>query len=320
MRKVDSADVTRSILPAAIVPTATVALVCGAVALVSALTATSATLGPFVSATGPPVAVLVGAGNIADCSSNADEVTAALLETVDGTVFTLGDNAYVDGTSHQFNRCYAPSWGRPSIKARTKPVPGDHDYNAGRAHAYFQYFGEAAGDPTQGWYAYDAGAWRVYALNSNCPAIGGCRAGSAQELWLRADLAANPRACVAAMWHHARFSSGEQSSSRATESLWTALYEAGAELVLTAGDHHYERFAPQTPAGDLDHERGLAEFVVGTGGGPLGAFGAIEANSLVRNNDTHGVLRLELSPDSWSFRFVPGVGATFTDAGSGTCH
>jgi acid phosphatase type 7 len=265
-----------------------------------------------------PSVVLVGAGDIADCDSNRDEATARLLDDIPGTVFTLGDNAYEQGSPREFRQCYDPTWGRQL--ERTKPVVGNHEYFTPGASGYFGYFGEAAGDPGTGWYAYDAGTWRVYALNGNCALIGGCDAGSPQVRWLRRDLASNPRACVLAMWHQPRFSSGMHGNDAETQGLWQALYDAGAELVLNGHDHDYERFAPQTATGDADADRGLVEIVVGTGGRSFYEFETIRANSLIRNNSTHGVLRLTLSAGSWSFQFVPVSGESFTDAGSGPCH
>ena len=262
--------------------------------------------------------MLVGAGDIADCSSNGDEATANLLDTIDGTVFTLGDNAYESGTAAEFQRCYDPTWGRQ--RDRTLPVPGNHDYNTPGAAGYFGYFGAAAGDPSTGYYATDLGTWRIYVLNSNCAAIGGCEAGSAQERWLRDDLAANPRACVLAMWHHPRFSSGEHGNDPRTQALWQALYAAGAELVLSGHDHIYERFAPQAATGKADSRRGIVEIVAGTGGRSHYPFVQIRANSLVRDNTTYGVLRLVLADGAWSSEFIPVPGGTFSDSGNGTCH
>ncbi len=261
---------------------------------------------------------LVGAGDIADCGSAGDEATATLLDTIAGTVFTAGDNAYDDGTPRQFERCYDPSWGRH--RDRTRPAPGNHDYNTPAAAGYYGYFGPAAGDPSEGWYAFDLGAWRIYALNSNCAAIGGCESGSAQERWLRSDLPANARACVLAYWHHPLFSSGEHGNNPAVRPLFRALYDAGAELVIGGHDHSYERFAAQAPDGAADSDRGLVEIVVGTGGRSLRGFPSIRPNSLVRNADTHGVLRLDLGATGYAFEFVPAGGRSFTDAGSGVCH
>jgi len=261
--------------------------------------------------------ILVGAGDIASCSSSGDEATASLVAGIGSTVFTAGDNVYDNGTAREFRDCYAPTWGREL--ARTLPAPGNHDYDTVRAAGYFGYFGAAAGDPGQGWYARDVGAWRIYVLNSNCWAVGGCEAGSTQERWLRADLAANPRACVLAIWHHPRFSSGEHGSSTATRALWQALEDAGAEIVVNGHDHDYERFAPQTDTGSAD-PNGLVEYVVGTGGRSHYAYRTTVANSVARNGDTYGVIEFQLYAASWSFSFVPVEGGIFADAGSGTCH
>lgn len=278
------------------------------------------TLPPTVAPTAAPGVVLVGAGDISSCSNDNDLATSDLLLGIAGTVFTLGDNVYDNGTATEYANCYGPTWGRASIKSRTKPVPGNHEYNTPGATGYYGYFGAAAGDPTKGYYAYDAGTWRVYVLNSNCASIGGCGTGSAQELWLRGDLAANPRSCVVAMWHHPRFSSGEHGSSTATQALYQALYDFNAELVLVGHDHHYERFAPQTATGAADNARGLVQMVVGTGGRSHYATPNVRANSLVRNSDTYGVLKLTLNGGGWTFQFLPVPGGTFTDSGTGTCH
>ena len=261
-------------------------------------------------------AVLVGAGDIASCSTTFDGATAALLDGIAGTVFTAGDNAYPNGAASEYASCYGPTWGRH--KARTRPAPGNHDYNTLGAAGYFGYFGTAAGEPTKGYYSYDAGPWHIIALNSNFA----MNAGSPQEQWLRADLAANPTLCTLAYWHHPRFSSGlNHGSSPASQPLWQALYDAGADVVIVGHDHIYERFAPQTPTGQLNMARGLRQFVVGTGGGEdLYAFGTIASNSEVRNNTTRGVLKLTLNADRYEWQFVPIAGSTFTDTGSASCH
>ena len=224
--------------------------------------------------------VLVGAGDIASCTSSGDSATAALIDRIPGTVFAAGDTAYQSGTAAEFANCYRPTWG--SFKWRTRPVPGNHEYLTTGAGPYFAYFGSQAGTAGEGWYAYDVGTWRIYSLNSNCASVGGCGPGSAQEAWLRADLAANPRACVAAIWHHPLFSSGVHGGTDATRPLWEALYEAGADLVINGHDHDYERFAPQRPDGTADAATGIREFVVGTGGGGLRSFSTIRANSQAR--------------------------------------
>jgi hypothetical protein len=262
--------------------------------------------------------VMVGAGDIARCSSSGGEATAKLLDSISGTVFTTGDNAYESGTATEFQNCYAPTWGRH--KARTKPSPGNHEYYTAGASGYFGYFGAAAGDPTKGYYAYDLGAWRVYALNSMCDKTGGCGPDSPMVGWLKNDLAANPRKCSLAYFHHPLFSSGEHGNQSKMRATWNALYAQGAEVVLGGHDHSYERFAPQRPDGTLDRKRGIREFVVGTGGGSHYPFGTVKANSQVRNATTYGVIKLTLNPTRYEWEFVPETGESFTDSGSKRCH
>ena len=127
---------------------------------------------------------LVAAGDIATCGQPGHAATAALLDTIPGVVATLGDMAYPDGTAAEFRDCYGPTWGRHL--ARTRPSPGNHEYQTAGASGYYGYFGAAAGDPTKGYYSYDVGAWHVVVLNSNCAVVSGCQAGCAQEQWLRA--------------------------------------------------------------------------------------------------------------------------------------
>jgi acid phosphatase type 7 len=262
---------------------------------------------------------VVAAGDIADCYGAGDEATARLISDIGGTVLTVGDNAYEDGTPEEFADCYGPTWGR--FKDRTKPSPGNHDYESRGAEGYFGYFGEAAGEPGKGYYSYDLGTWHLVALNSNCEFVGGCYAGDPQVRWLKADLAHNRRKCTLAYFHHPLFSSGNYSPGiPEVKPLWEALYPAGADVVLNGHDHNYQRFAPQNPDGEADPERGIREFVVGTGGRSHYPILSPIANSEVHNDDTYGVLKLTLRPEGYYWRFVPVVGETFTDTGSARCH
>ena len=258
--------------------------------------------------------MLVGAGDIAGCSSSGDEATAALLDTIAGTVFTAGDNAYPDGTATNFATCYGPSWGRH--KARTRPSPGNHDYHTTGASAYYAYYGANAGPAGQGYYSYDLGAWHIISLNSNVS----MSAGSPQEQWLRADLAANTKTCTLAYWHHPRFSSGSHGSSTAPRPLWEALYDFNADVIISGHDHNYQRFAPQTPTGLADPVRGMRQFVVGSGGISHYNFATPIANTEAYNTDAYGVLKLTLYADSYTWEFVPVAGKTYTDSGTGACH
>jgi hypothetical protein len=266
-----------------------------------------------------PVAVLVGAGDIADCRDLAGaEATARLLEKISGTVMAVGDLAYPDGTAENF-RCYDQTWGR--VKSRTRPAPGNHEFHTAGAAYYFQYFGDSAGDSAKGYYSYELGTWHIIALNSECEAAGGCDAASAQGQWLKADLAAHPVACTLAYFHKPLFSSGGAHGDDLTvKPLWDALYAANADVVVSGHDHDYERFAPQTPEAQADDARGIREFVVGTGGKNHRPFGIVKPNSEVRDAEAFGVLELMLSAGGYSWEFVAEEGKSFEDSGSGRCH
>jgi len=263
--------------------------------------------------------ILIGAGDIADCTNLAGaEATAKLLEANPGTVMALGDLAYPDGTPENF-KCYDRTWGR--VKDRTRPAAGNHEFHSSGAAYYFQYFGAAAGDPKTGYYSYDLGSWHIVVLNSECAEVGGCEAGSPQEKWLRTDLAAHSSGCTLAYFHKPRFSSGlTHGNDPEVGAFWQALYDANAEVILNGHDHDYERFAPQDPNGNADQKRGIREFVVGTGGKNHREFGIRKANSEVRDNTAFGVLKLTLKTTGYDWKFIPEAGKTFTDSGSGSCH
>jgi hypothetical protein len=277
-------------------------------------TAVTATLSVMVTQSVTSV-TLVGAGELTRCDYTDDEKTALLLDNIPGTVFTTGDNIRASGSLSDFTSCYDPSWGRH--KARTLPSVGPYEYQTAGASGYFDYFGSAAGDRDKGYYSYELGDWHIVVLNSNIDMT----AGSAQEQWLRADLAATAKRCTLAYWHHPRFSSYGTTVRSSVKPLWDDLYAAGAELVLNAHYRMYERFAPQTPDEVADPVNGIRQFTVGTGGLGLEYFGTtFRPNSEVRLNGSYGVLKLTLATGGYSWEFVPVAGQTATDSGSGNCH
>jgi Calcineurin-like phosphoesterase len=262
---------------------------------------------PTPAPAGDPV--IAAAGDIAGAPTDG-EATAKLLDQIDPTrVLALGDEAYPDGSASDFATNYDPSWGRH--KFRTSPTPGNHEYHTSGASGYFGYYGARAPAP---YYSYDVGSWHLISLNSEIASS----AGSAQEGWLKSDLAAHPSSCVLAYWHQPRFSSGPHGNQTAVSALWSDLYAAGADVVLNGHDHDYERFAPQDPSGRAD-AAGIREFVVGTGGAERYAESSPQPNSELWNGDTFGVLKLTLHDGSYDWRFVPVAGSTFTDSGSATC-
>lgn len=232
-------------------------------------------------------------------------------------ILVLGDLQYENGALAKFQTSYHPTWGR--VKAITRPAVGNHEYLTPGAAGYFNYFGAAAGPKGKGYYSYDLGSWHLIALNANCTQVS-CGAGSAQEQWLKADLAQHQNLCTLAYWHQPRFSSAVHGNNPATADFWKDLYRAGAEIILNGHDHDYERFAPQTPTAIADPQKGIREFVVGSGGRSLYPFVKIQPNSQVRNDDTYGVLKLVLHPQSYEWKFISERGKTFTDSGQSSCH
>jgi Concanavalin A-like lectin/glucanases superfamily/Calcineurin-like phosphoesterase len=276
-----------------------------------------------------------GSGDATHCRQRA---TSDLLAAGSyAQVLPLGDTQYEDGTLTKFQSSYDTSWGR--VRSTSRPVVGNHEYETAAAAGYFDYFNGVgnltgpAGDRSKGYYSFDVylpsgSRWHVVALNSECGAssagsvgqAGACDAGSAQEQWLRADLAASPAACTIAYWHHPLFSSGGIGNNTVMQQIWQDLYDAGADVVLNGHDHNYERFAPQSPAGAGDPIYGIREFVVGTGGKSLLAMGILKPNSEVRQNSNFGLMELTLHDSGYDWRFAPEPGQSYTDSGSADCH
>ena len=294
-----------------------------ALAVLLACTTAVLTAMPVVGQTTTTTVTLVGAGDIASCNYDRDEATAKVVANVSGTVFTLGDNVYPTGTATQFQNCYHPTWG--AHKTRTKPSTGNHDYYTENASAYFAYFGARAGDPTKGYYTYKRGSWRIIVLNSNCFEVGGCGRLSPQGTWLRKTLTNYPAKCTLAYFHHALFASTGAASPE-VRPFWNLLQNHNADVILSGHAHYYERFAPQLPDGTRDSS-GIREFVVGTGGAPPEnpMTSPRAANSVVDSEKSpgvtaYGVLRLRLSAGSYTWKFLPVAGESFTDSGTGECH
>jgi hypothetical protein len=241
----------------------------------------------------------------------------------------LGDNAYEAGSLLDYYLCYHPTWGRHLW--RTRPAVGNHEYITPGAAGYFAYFRRRAAPPL-GYYSYDIGSWHVVVLNSmsqwtacqppppDTEAARLCLGDRVQQAWLREDLAKHPTLCTIAYFHHPRFSSGLHGSQRELQQLWDILYDHQVDVVVNGHDHIYERFAPQDRDGNPDSERGIRQFVVGTGGAELYSFSTTAANSEVKDNQTHGVLSVTLGDGTYQWQFIPVAGKTFTDTGTSPCH
>jgi hypothetical protein len=236
----------------------------------------------------------------------------------------LGDAQYECGATDAWSS-FDATWGR--FKDLIHPVIGNHEYQStggtncpGDGSGYFAYFGEAAGPAAKGYYSFDVGNWHMVALNSECEHVS-CAKGSAQERWLRADLASAQKPCVLAFWHEPRFVSTVEVPDRRYAAFWADLYSFRADVVLNGHVHEYARYAPSTVSGRAT-PGGVRQFIVGTGGRDFYSEPTVRPNSLVESfqNTTFGVLRITLGRNGYAWRFLPEAGRSFTDAGTSVCH
>jgi hypothetical protein len=278
------------------------------------------TTGPTPRPRPPTTVTIVAAGDIAcDPASNVgmpkycDQAATANLigQLGPNAVLTLGDNQYENGTAAAFKSVYGASWGK--YRSITYPAIGNHEYLTAGAAGYFGYFGVPS------YYSFDLGDWHLISLNSECHFVGGCQAGSAQERWLVADLAAHPTRCTLVYWHEPRWSSGEHGDATQMTAIWNDLVAAHVDVVMSGHNHDYERFVALDAAGQPS-SGGVTEFVVGTGGKNHYAFTAPAlTGEVVRNDTSSGVIEMSLGPTGYSWRFVPAPGYTFADSGSAAC-
>ncbi len=258
--------------------------------------------------------VLIGAGDVADCTSDGREQTARILDTIDGTIFVAGDIAYRrKNIPDPIHDCYDATWGRH--KARTRPAPGNHEYDTGNPAQYFAYFGAAAGPPN-GYYSYEIGTWHVIALNT-AVAIG---RETEQLAWLRRDLEAHVGRCTVAYMHHPRFSSGPHDERERLIPIWEEFQDFGVTLAVAGHDHIYERFMPLDAQGNRDARAGVRQFVVGTGGAHRYDIQAPSFGSEARSTTGFGVLKLTLLPDRYRWEFIPVDADGFHDRGEAPCR
>jgi alkaline phosphatase len=274
--------------------------------------------GPTDGGNPPPAtsSVINAAGDIGECGFGALQ-TGQILDGLSGTILALGDLAYMEGSAANFTQCYEPAWGRH--KGRTRPVPGNHEYDTDRtAKAYYDYFASTPGVVRGvGYYAFNEGPWRIIALNDNIP----FGPGSAQLTWLRDELENTRAVCTLAYWHKPLFSSGPNGTANdgaAARILWTTLIEFGVDVVLNGHDHEYERFGVQDADG-RPAVNGLREFVVGTGGAHSYTPVAPKPNSELRLSGIYGILRMGLFASSYHWDFYTGPN-TIRDSGDGACH
>lgn len=280
---------------------------------------------------------MIGAGDIAQCDNTGDEATASLVDSVlkanraanvETVVFTLGDHAYPEASSRYLTQCFTPSWGdlKKGIMNVLRPSIGNHDYMADRAAPTYRYFGDRIGPSGKGYYSYDVGDWHAIVLNSELAVEGTGTEKQAQLAWLRQDIADHRQLCTMSYFHKPLFTSSYRQGVVEMRAIWTILYDAGVDLILSGHDHHYERFRPQNPAGVTDSVKGIEQIIVGTGGATLRGFRsrfglsrAPEGNSIVQIQGHFGVLLLTLGSTGYRTAFLDIEGRVWDRSGR-ECH
>lgn len=256
-------------------------------------------------------------GSAVTATKCRQEQVAALTRRIDpDQLWLAGDIQYPVGAPSDFAGGFGSAFG--DMKSISRPVPGNHEYYTANAAGYYGYFGARAGKPTRGYYSFNIGAWHVVALNSNCEFVA-CGYGSAQLRWLARDLKSNPDRCIAAIWHHPLYSSGEHGSNPQVRPIWKALLRARAEFAVVGHDHDFEAFLPQNADGVLRPATGMREYVVGTGGRELYPLSATAVNRQSAVQGSFGVMAVELKPRGWSWRFVDESDRTLS-SGRGSCR
>jgi hypothetical protein len=96
-------------------------------------------------------------------------------------------------------------------------------------------------------------------------------------------------------------------------------------VILAGHNHNYQRYAPTDPEGAVNENRGIVQFVVGSGGRNLNDLGAPSTrpeNFVTGWDGGFGVLRMRLEPGRYDFRFVAAPGQPrFADAAQDVpCH
>lgn len=284
---------------------------------------------------------MVGAGEITTCQSDAGPsgtaaIVRGILDADTGAIaFTVGNNLADATPGTTYATCFDPKWG--SFKSRTRVALGNGDYEGGRGPTgVYGYFGASTGPAGSGWFSFDKGNWHIVVLNTSTWERGAeatfgitatlTRVPSEQVDWLTADLAANTKPCVAVIsWERRIYRSGSNAIGRNSNMrpMANIMYENGVDLLISAKDKLYARFAPMNPeSATPDLVGGLRQFLVGTGGRTLDSpiAGDLPAGQEVEIRNW-GVLKLTLAESSYSWEFINTTPGGAADSGGPVaCH
>ena len=266
----------------------------------------------------PDSAVVWAIGDGPDGSSDAQRVADWIVGQDPDRLFYLGDvyrepdyteeeeaagEDVKDGASESDNPMrdhYEPAYG--SLKKVTTPVAGDHEWDDDRED-YLAYWRDARREELPPWSSVDVAGWQVIALNTETE-IG---PGSPQLEWL-SEQVREAGTCRIVLMHRPRFTAGDDGDHDELAPVWDAI--AGrAAMVLSGDDHNMQRLRP------VD---GVTQFVSGAGGRSNYNVDEDDQRLAFGNDDSDGVLRLELRPGSARHSFVSAGGETL-DSGQIRC-
>jgi len=246
-------------------------------------------------------------GDTGDCSLEGSRtVSAAMRGQPDwrqAWLIEAGDLAYPTATRARLEQCHEPYFG---MFVHRLAVPGNHDSNdhGGRGfRSLFPAVPRAVKLP---------GPWRVWLLDSNLTG----KAAARQLRWLEGQVASRGDACIIAVWHHPRWSSGWHGDDEAMASLWQPV--AGvASIALNGHDHHYEAVPPLDATGQPS-SGGTRSFIVGNGGATL--YPAVSNHHNSKSvSGRWGFLRIDIDGRHYAWREISTGGETL-DAGEGDCQ
>ena len=278
---------------------------------------------------------LLTTGEISTCNSDAGpRATAAIIDSIttgDANAFAVTTGNNLAGTGGTFETCFdAKGWGQ--LKSKVNFALGNGDFDGRNAAAVYGYFGDRTGPASKGWFSFDKGNWHIVVLNTSDAEHGEdatfgitrdpvtqaeVQVPSEQVDWLSADLAANTKPCVAVIsWERRFYTTGTGGLGRQFNMvrLGGVMRDNGVDLLISAKDKLYARFAPADVRSGAPDPAGFRQFIVGTGG-RTGDNVAGPAPALREAQIDHqwGVLKLTLAENSYSWEFLNTVSGGPTD-------
>jgi hypothetical protein len=265
-------------------------------------------------------------------------------------VILAGDNARWMITSLKSMLDFYSSYYKPSSEADwgqfdgiVFPQTGNHEYSTGAdVQGYFDYFATRTAVIKQmpgydgfvdskakgGYYSFDFNGWHIVSLNSNCSNMGGCNAGSAQETWLKQDLAKHASMPIIGAWHAPRYTcGGSHGDATEMQALWADLYDAGADFVFNGHNHYYERWKPlnkDNPNAAIDTAAGITQVIAGSYGVSTYTVCSTQDPRVAQMRGGEpgmGAFYLTLGSDgTYSFQYELESDGTIFDSGSGKSH